>query len=160
MQWNGSAVKSVSVKFHSMNSNMCSLCSCVTFVSDEVSEALEKRKRYALTELTPEVWRRSYSFIVRFSDTGSGEIYPFSIWVECDIFRDRGRIVFGFDTKTDKDKHFIELLKEELGKGKFLFRLLWKFGDGEHRSSDFNFAYGAGLTGIFSRGARSRRNSF
>ena len=111
----------------------------VTFWSEEIRTILEQKKKYALDELTREVWDRSLDVQITWRDEKNQK--SFMICMSCDKYADIRRIRFygqGLDEKTydTVNRNFR--------------RTSWSYGisDGRGKISDFNMLMGQRLTGI------------
>ncbi|MDP3725697.1 MAG: hypothetical protein Q8R36_00695 [bacterium] len=113
-----------------------------TFWSEEIREALEKRKQYSLDELTQEVWDRSFDVQVSLKtvrDEQNPE--PFMVCVSCDKYADAKRMKF-YGQCLDERTH-----QEVVNKFR-RWSLSHGIGDGMGKISTFNMIMGQSLTGI------------
>lgn len=105
-----------------------------TFWSDEIEEALKKRKQYTWDQFTREVWDRSYDVQVDFQFGRSW------ISLSCDKHAEDRRMFFYAQSLDERTRS--EILK------RFRKRSLWyDVGDGMHKISTFNMIMGMKLTG-------------
>jgi hypothetical protein len=113
--------------------------SLVTFASDEVTEALKKRKSYALGNFTKEIWERSMSISLVLKDPGDPE--PFMICLSCDKLGEAWSLNFYGQCAAQE---LCESVRQNFGRPSFF----WSIGDGYSKPSAFNLAFGQRVTGI------------
>jgi len=113
--------------------------STVTFMSDEITEALKGRKEYPFDRFTQNVWDRSFNVQVTLKDKKDPK--PFMICLSCNKHADAKRIMF-YGQCLDETTYQRVVSK---------FRhptLLYSIGEGFEKSSDFNVAMGRRLVGM------------
>lgn len=113
--------------------------STVTFGLPGVDEALKKRKSYSLSELTEEIWERSFNVQLTLKDEKDPQ--PFMICLTCDRYDDPKRMRFyGQCLDSATQTRMFETFAQAT--------LNYKIGDGYSKPSDFNRVVGAGLARI------------
>ena len=110
-----------------------------TLWSEEIEEALTKRKRYSLDELTEDVWNRSLNVQVTVRDKKSPG--NFMVYVSCDKHADRKRLKFYGQCL---DENTSRALTDRFCR----FSLLYGIGNGMTKTSDFNLMMGMRISGI------------
>jgi len=114
------------------------LYSQVTFMADEVTEALKGRKSYSLEEFTNEVYSRSMSVQLTLKDEADSK--PFMICLSLDKDESRSMKFYGQAV----EQELVNLIHDSFSSPSFFY----KVGDGYSKPSAFNFAFGQRLTGI------------
>ncbi len=114
------------------------LYSQVTFMADEVTEALKGRKSYSFEEFTDDVWSRSMSAQLTIKD--EADLKPFMICLSFDKDEPRSMKFYGQAV----EQELIDLIHDTFSSPS----LFYKVGDGYSKPSAFNFAFGQRLTGI------------
>lgn len=109
----------------------------VTFMADEVTEALKGRKSYSLEKFTQDVWKRSMSAKLTIKDNTDPN--PFMICLSLDK-KDEPRSMKFYGQETGKE--LAERIYDSFSHANFFFSI----GDGFSRPSAFNFAFGQQLT--------------
>lgn len=111
----------------------------VTFVADEVTEALKGRKSYTFEDFTEEVWNRSMSVKLTFTDDCDPK--PFMICLSLDKLDEPRSMKFYGQAVEQK---LVDNICDTFSRPTFFFSI----GDGYSKPSDFNLAFGQQLTGI------------
>lgn len=111
----------------------------VTFGTDEVEDALQRRREYALDDLTKDVWSRSLSIQLTIKDPNDRS--PFMICASCDRRSDGRRIRFYGQCVDDE---LSDLIHQMFCGPSFAFSI----GDGYSKPSAFNLKVGERVTGI------------
>lgn len=111
----------------------------VTFVADEVDEALKGRKTYALEEFTKEVWERSMDVQLTLKDANDSK--PFMICLSLDK-RDEPRSMKFYGQAVEQE--LVDHIRDTFSHSSFF----WSIGDGYSKPSAFNLEFGQRLTGI------------
>lgn len=111
----------------------------VTFMADEVTEALKGRKSYTLEEFTEMVWSRSMSVQLTLKDDADPK--PFMICLSLDK-RDEPRSMKFYGQAVEQE--IVDRICDTFSRPSFF----WSIGDGYSKPSDFNLAFGQRLTGM------------
>lgn len=110
----------------------------VTFVADEVTEALKGRKSYSLEEFIDDVWSRSMSVHLTLKDEADPR--PFMVCLSLDKDESQSMKFYGQAV----EQELVDLICDTFSNPSFFY----KVGDGYSKPSAFNQAFGERLTGI------------
>lgn len=111
----------------------------VTFLADEVTDALENRKSYTLEQFSLDIWRRSMDIQLTLNDATNPE--PFMITLSCDKQGDaRSMKLYGQNVDSD----LFQAIVKEFAQPTFFYSI----GDGYSKPPAFNMKVGEKLTGI------------
>jgi hypothetical protein len=115
----------------------------VSFVADEVSEALASRPRYLLKELTRPVWERAFDVELSLRDPTAAEPY-FVIYLSINKIEESRSLKF-------YTQQIEETLQKQIERQFARPTPYYKVGDGFPKPSEFNLAFGRRLTGRYGR---------
>lgn len=111
----------------------------VTFMADEVTEAMKGRKSYTLDEFTDEVWNRSMSAQLTLKDDTDPQ--PFMLCLSLDRQDEpRSMKFYGQAVEQELTDRIHEIFSRP--------STFYSIGDGYPKPSAFNLAFGLHLTGI------------